>query len=398
MFPGNRFFCVSMFVRSYLDTAATIIGEYDGREPLANFLKKYFAAQRKYGSRDRKQITQLVYGYYRTGRSLQQSSIEQQLLAGLFLCSQNSQPVLQQTKPEWNELVSTSLEQKMALLQSEVFFNPAALFPFTEFLSAEINVPEFTRSFLVQPDTFLRLRPGGRTTVLQQLDDAGINYQVLAEQAIAVPPAARLDDLLMLDKDAVVQDISSQKVLSLLQPFAHDFQKPFSTWDCCAASGGKSLLLHDLFPASLLTVSDIRSSILQNLRKRFERAGIRRYQWFVGDLSNPKFEHKTEYNLVICDAPCSGSGTWARTPEWLHFFTAEKLAHYAALQQKIAIRAIQNIRPGGYFLYITCSVFRPENEDVVSLLQQAGMQLVQMQYFSGYALKGDTLFAALFRK
>ena len=60
-------------------------------------------------------------------------------------------------------------------------------------------------------------------------------------------------------------------------------------WDCCAASGGKSILLKDKFPRVQLTVSDIRETILRNLRQRFQRAGIKDYHAFVADLSKPSF-------------------------------------------------------------------------------------------------------------
>ncbi|RPD51958.1 methyltransferase domain-containing protein [Paracnuella aquatica] len=388
-----------MFVKAYLEAAETIIGLYEGKEPLANFLKKYFAAHKKYGSRDRKQIGQLVYSYYRVGRSLQSNGMQTQLLAALFLCANGSQPVLQQIKSEWNDAVQQPLAEKMELLQNEIAFDAASIFPFASWLSAEIQLPDFARSFLIQPDTFLRLRPGKEGKVQQQLDEAGINYKLWDNNTVSVPPGLPLDDLLMMDRDLVVQDKSSQQVLSLLEPVRNELPKNFSAWDCCAASGGKSILLHDLFPGARIMVSDIREAILANLRKRFERAGIAKYQWFVGDVSDPHFHHKPLYDLVLCDAPCSGSGTWARTPEWLHFFTEQKLQHYVQLQQKIAGRASRNVREGGYFLYITCSVFQQENEEMVALLQKDyGLQLLRQQYFTGYKEKADTLFAALFRR
>ena len=75
-----------------------------------------------------------------------------------------------------------------------------------------------------------------------------------------------------------MQDFSSQGVGGLLLPVARG---PLYVWDCCAASGGKSIMLYDLDPAIRLTVSDIRESILINLRKRFNEAGIKKYQSFV---------------------------------------------------------------------------------------------------------------------
>src|SRR5690606_27157702 len=113
-----------------------------------------------------------------------------------------------------------------------------------------------------------------------------------------------------------------------------------SVWDCCAASGGKSILAKDILKNIQLTVSDIRKSILINLEKRFASAGIKAYTAKVADLTDPSFSHSplapserfsragthhSAFDLIICDAPCSGSGTWARTPEQLYNWTEARL-------------------------------------------------------------------------
>ena len=164
-----------------------------------------------------------------------------------------------------------------------------------------------------------------------------------------------------------------------------------------AASGGKTILLHDYYPQATLTVSDIRESILINLKNRLNRAGIHSYQSFVADVASPQFDLSRKFDLIICDAPCSGSGTWARTPEQLVFFSPDKIEYYVNLQKNIALHASRCLQKGGLFLYITCSVFFRENEEVVDYLQEnGGLRLVSQQYFRGYREKGDTLFAALF--
>ena len=156
-------------------------------------------------------------------------------------------------------------------------------------------------------------------------------------------------------------------------------------------------MLHDRFPNTQLTVSDVRESILHNLRNRFGRAGIRGYQSFVADVASKDFGPDKKFDVIICDAPCSGSGTWGRTPEQLRFFRKEKIEHYSSLQKAIAANAATCLKSGGAFLYITCSVFKKENEDVVeTIIQQTPLQLIKQHYFGGYEEKADTLFAALF--
>ena len=79
------------------------------------------------------------------------------------------------------------------------------------------------------------------------------------------------------------------------------------------------------------------------------------------------------------------------------FFKKEEIERYSSLQKKIATSAAKYIKRGAYFLYITCSVFKKENEDVVEhVLSGSNLSLIEKQYYKGYNMQADTLFAALF--
>ena len=163
-------------------------------------------------------------------------------------------------------------------------------------------------------------------------------------------------------------------------------------------------MAHDLNPKAGFTVSDIRESILANLKKRFQKAGIKNFKSFVADLTGSPFTPGTHrdlhppFDLIIADVPCSGSGTWSRTPEQLCFFDLKKINEYTNLQRRIISNIIKCLRPGGYLLYITCSVFKMENEVITDFIQKEfHLQLIKMELLKGYTLKADTLFAALLR-
>lgn len=161
-------------------------------------------------------------------------------------------------------------------------------------------------------------------------------------------------------------------------------------------------MLYDFYANIELTVSDLRDSILNNLKKRFSQAGIKRYESFVKDLTathSPFSTHHSRFDLIICDAPCSGSGTWGRTPEQLIYFEKNKIDYYASVQEKIVSNVCNHLKAGGYLLYITCSVFKKENEDVVNYMRQnLKLELIQGKLLKGYHLNADTMFAALLRK
>jgi len=378
---------------SYLHSAEAIIQTYDGRLPLAAWLKAYFREHKKFGSRDRKEIAHACYSYYRGGRLFAGLPVTEVLLRCLLLSPGPSQEILQSLRPEWIEWLSRPLEEKLSFL-GVLQLRP--IFPLHAHLGEAIDEKPFLLSHLVQPNLHLRLRPGREAGVLGKIKASGLPYATCGPQCLALPNGSKVEDLIALNHEAVVQDRSSQEVLHMLEGYL-DPLRPFSAWDCCTASGGKAIQLADMYPHARLTVSDIRESILVNLRKRFTEAGIRSYRSFVADVGGAPFAVPGTYDLVVCDAPCSGSGTWSRTPEQLHFFRDTQIGHYTDLQESIALHAAQQVKAGGYFLYITCSVFEAENEGMVKKLS-AAMSLEKSAYCKGYRQKADTLFAALFRK
>lgn len=379
---------------SYLNTTKSILQQFDGSMPLSAWLKQFFKTDKKFGSKDRKQISHLCYCFYRLGNAFQHVELEERILIANFLCSVEPNIVLEELKPEWNEKLFLSIKEKLEELQASE--EEKTIFPFNEEVSNEIDIKSFNRSFLIQPDLFLRIRPGKKSVVIQQLQKAAINFEI-DNDCIRLPNQSRIDDIIDLDRDAVVQDYNSQKVLTLLNPKRQTPNPILSTWDCCAASGGKSILVFDTYPDVELTVSDVRESILINLQKRFRRAGIQNYDHFLADISSPTFSIDQKFDLIICDAPCSGSGTWSRTPEQLVFFKKEKIGSYANLQKRIAVNASKTLKANGRFVYITCSVFKKENEEVVKFItEHSNLRLESMNYWKGYDKKADSLFSAVF--
>jgi 16S rRNA (cytosine967-C5)-methyltransferase len=367
-------------------------------------VKKLFSANKKYGSKDRKQISHLCYCYFRTGKmffAANTNTPETNIIAALFLCTTEYNEMLSAIAPELEASAPLPIDEKIALLQQRALI-PAGdpyelIFPWKSFLSEGIAFRHFALSFFTQPDLFIRIRPGHREKVMKVLKASGIPYYTLENDGIGLPNHTKADEMFDMNREVVVQDYSSQRVQELLLP---PQQQQLQVWDCCAASGGKSILAKDCLGDIALTVSDIRGSMLANLRSRFKQAGISGYKAFVADLTRPGIDASPAcYDLVIYDAPCSGSGTWARTPEQLYYWQENKLDHYTALQKKITTAVVPFIKPGGHLLYITCSVFKNENEDIVnSILQQFDLELLQMKVISGYDIKADTMFAALLGK
>lgn len=381
---------------SHLNTAVQLIGQYKGEMPFSIFLKSFFAQHKKYGSKDRKSIAHVCYCYFRLGKSLPNIPAEEKILIGLFLCDEQPNELLQLLKPDWNDQMHLGIDEKINVLDtSGIPFSVTDIFPWKEFLSDGINHEQFCRSFLIQPNLFLRLRPGHENAVKQKLSNAGISFTEISSTCLSLPNSSKVDSVIDLDKEAVVQDLNSQNTGNFFTtPNSKPQTRNPEVWDCCAASGGKSILAYDLIPDIHLTTSDIRETIINNLKQRFARAGVTNYKTFVADLSQTiPIAIGTNYDLIILDAPCSGSGTWSRTPEQLVFFETNRIDHYTKLQQNIALNVIPHLKPEGKLVYITCSVFKKENEEIISLLKDK-LQLKNMEVLKGYDKKADTLVAA----
>lgn len=374
--------------------ATQILDNYRGDMPLSIWLKDYFRLNKQMGSRDRKLLSTLVYSFYRLGHAVKTLPVTERILAGLFLCSEQPHELLEYFKPEYNERAALTIEQKISYFQTTsagAKFRTTDIFPWGEELSENIDHEAFCLSFLKQPDLFLRIRPGYEQVVQQKLT----NGVFIPPFTLRLPNQTKIEEYFTPDKEIVVQDYSSQRIAEFLQiPTPPGF-----FWDACAASGGKSILVHDLYPKINITASDIRNTILANLRTRFSRAGIANYQTFLGDLTrNYPPDAAANADLVLADVPCTGSGTWSRTPEDLWFFDPQKIDRYATTQKQIISHIAPKLSAEAWLVYSTCSVFKRENEVMAALIRDTGLRLEKMENLKGYDLRADTMFAARFTR
>lgn len=385
--------------QSYIITAIKLINAYKGEMPLAAWLKNYFSQNKKHGSTDRRQIAHLCYCYYRLGNALEHLQAEERLPIAYFLCNEQAGHYHFLYNEDWLQHWDADVNARVAFVaKSMEGFAIQEVFKTNAFVGGLTDINHFIGSHFTQPDLFLRIRPGNDKKALETLGKNNIPFVQVNDICLALPNNTKVDSLLKLNSEVVVQDYSSQQIATMLQVVKGKLQAPYKIWDCCAASGGKSILAKDILHNIELTVTDIRSSIIVNLRKRFEEAGIKKYQSFVSDASK-QMNHTGKFNFIIADVPCSGSGTWSRTPEHLSFFNEQSIASFHELQKGIAGNVLTQLQGGGYLLYITCSVFEKENEAVVSYLSETHqLVVVKQQYFEGYTMKADTMFAALLQR
>jgi 16S rRNA (cytosine967-C5)-methyltransferase len=136
-----------------------------------------------------------------------------------------------------------------------------------------------------------------------------------------------------------------------------------TVYDACAAPGGKSIALGR--HAGMVVSADRRLDRVRRLAQNLARAGSGREHAVVADALHPPV---VSTDIVLLDAPCLGTGTFARHPDARWKVSAEALARLAQRQGELLQACADVVRPGGWLVYATCSLEPEENEDQVEAL------------------------------
>lgn len=131
--------------------------------------------------------------------------------------------------------------------------------------------------------------------------------------------------------------------------------------DACAAPGGKTAILAERNPAASITACDISRKRLSAMQRTLQQPT--NIDFRLADVT--KTDLRPEFDLVLCDSPCSGTGTLARNPEIRHRLRPEELNRQHQRQVAILRSVMRSVSPGGRLLYSTCSLEPEENEAVI---------------------------------
>ncbi len=171
--------------------------------------------------------------------------------------------------------------------------------------------------------------------------------------------------------------------------------RPARVWDCCAAPGGKTLVM----AARLGGRADLLATDVSGKRVAAMQARLREFG-YAGEVKTAALdatklpESAGLFDLILCDVPCSGTGTLGRNPEIRLFLKPEELVRQAARQRTIVEAALTRLAPGGRLVYSTCSLEPEENEAVVASFaasfRRVGLEEL-LERVSGLAIGLETL-------
>ena len=185
---------------------------------------------------------------------------------------------------------------------------------------------------------------------------------------IRLPADSRVDDHPAFETGFVeVQDEGSQLVA-----LACDANNGQRIIDLCAGAGGKSLALSAAAPQAVILAADSNRARLSKLAPRAERAGAPIETLLLNPLHelDELADWRESTDLVLVDAPCSGSGTWRRNPEGRWRLTPERLDRFVALQRRLLEIGSALVKPGGYLVYAVCSLLSREGAGQIAAFLQ----------------------------
>jgi 16S rRNA (cytosine967-C5)-methyltransferase len=317
----------------------------DDGPPADSIVTRYFKIRRYAGSKDRRAVRELVFRAIRhsaerpaNGRAAVLGLADDEpTLLDLFGAPRGPEPVAieEGTAPKSGTVPNWLVAELSALVTADEW---AALLERAP-LDLRVNAARASR------DALLGDFPAGTATPL-------------SPWAIRIPPDSRIDDHPAFRDGLVeVQDEGSQLIA-----LACEAKNGERIVDLCAGAGGKSLALAAMAPEATILATDTNRARLSKLAPRARRGGAS----IEVRLLNPRKELdeladlRGKADLVLVDAPCSGSGTWRRNPEGRWRLTPERLERLVELQRLLLDIGAELVRPGGRLVYAVCSLLSRE--------------------------------------
>lgn len=228
-----------------------------------------------------------------------------------------------------------------------------------QWLFAKINNIEFCKALNRPAEANFRVHNHRRDEVLRRMNNEGFEvgatvyspYGIKSKERISLPNCMAYQDGWI-----EVQDEASQLAAILC-----DVWPEHKIIDYCCGAGGKSLALsHILGNKGKILAYDAIAKRLENIKPRLERLGVRNIE-----LTDLIVDSDKDFDRFIIDAPCSGTGTWRRSPDAKFRLTEKALNDLNTVQSGILETAAPKVKRGGRLIYMTCSVLQEENEHII---------------------------------
>ena len=370
-----------------LAAAIEILDDLEAKHrPAADALKDWGASHRFAGAGDRAAIGNIVYDALRRKRSagwLLDSESGRALAFGAMVLEREMDGAAINEALEGDRFAPSPLsDAELALLDTRNLADapdavradcPDWCVPLVEGAFGEGWVSEVS-GLAARPPLDLRVNTltATRDKVLAELADTGAAACPIAPNGVRIPPVSGHGRHPNVQAGEPfqngwfeVQDEGSQIVADLAGA-----TPGMQVLDYCAGAGGKSLALAAAMQnRGQIFAHDSEKHRLAPIHERLKRSGVRNVQTVTGQAGLEPL--RGNMDLVVVDAPCTGSGTWRRRPDAKWRLTDRQLEIRLREQASILADAVDFLKPGGRLVYITCSIFPQENGDQVEAILSA---------------------------
>ena len=324
---------------------AVIASARDDGPPADAIVSSYFKSRRYAGSKDRRAVRELAFAAIRR-------------LAERPASGRSAMLALAQSDPELSALFDGSAHGPAAIEAGETVADWGLVPLWLEAELSPLVTPDEYPALLDRAPLDLRVNIArvGREVAREKFE--GATPTPLSPWGLRVTSETRVDQHpAYLAGEVEVQDEGSQLIALACQP-ADDMR----ILVLCAGAGGKALALAAAAPSAAILATDTNRPRLAKLPPRAERAGARIEARLLdgGKEAVQLAEFAKGFDVVLVDAPCSGSGTWRRNPEGRWRLTPDRLDRVTAIQSRLLEIAASLVKPGGLLVYAVCSIIARE--------------------------------------
>lgn len=344
---------------------------FKDEQPADGIINEYLRSRKYIGSKDRRFITETTWQIIRNRRKLEfdSQSVEPRKIL-LFFAKDKLSEIFDGSPYGLAPL--SSQEQKLLSAENEQPYPAAVEAECPDWLFAKINDMEFCKALNQPAEADFRANGHSREEVIARLESEGIS----AAPMPYAPQGFRVKDRFALGNCAAYQDgwFEPQDEASQIAALLCDVRPEHKIIDYCCGAGGKSLALADLLHnQGHILAHDISAKRLENIKPRITRLGVKNIE-----LIDIVATTDRDFDRFIIDAPCSGTGTWRRSPDAKFRLTAQKLFGLNQIQAELLSIAAAKTKIGGRIIYITCSVLPDENEDIINAFLRAHQEFAPL--------------------
>ncbi|MBR6355916.1 MAG: RsmB/NOP family class I SAM-dependent RNA methyltransferase [Alphaproteobacteria bacterium] len=342
--------------------------------PADNIIKEYMRARKYIGSKDRKFITNAVWDIIRHRSRLEFDCecCEPRMLLLTYLKDEDFDIVADGSQYGLKPLDKLEKE-KLAHLNPEVY--PEYIEKeCPKWLYEKMNNPALAEALNTTASADIRANFISREDAKNKLQKEGLFFSNTPYSPYGLRSAERIN----LQNCVAYQngEIEVQDEASQLGAILCDVRADLKIIDYCCGGGGKSMMLGALMNnKGTILAHDKNIKRMDGLKDRAARLGIKNIQMVEALKPNDLFDR------FIVDAPCSGSGTWRRSPDAKYRLTPKQLKAIAKAQEEILDIAAEHLTLKGRIVYMTCSVLPEENEERIGqfLENHPDFETVDMQ-------------------